>query len=96
MRCEEKVPGGKLVCIELWTRDGKAELVKLTGDFFLHPEDAVESIEGSLKGIALDSDESEIKNKISEALIRSGAQLIGASAEDLARIFKKAVSGVPE
>jgi len=92
VKCEEKIPGGKLVCIDVQISGGKASAVKITGDFFLHPEEAIEKIERSLLGLSIDASESEISSKIKRSLEHQGAQLIGASPEDLARIFKKAVS----
>ncbi|MEW6722536.1 MAG: biotin--protein ligase [Candidatus Micrarchaeota archaeon] len=93
MRCEEKVKDGKLVCIEIRAEGGKAFGVRITGDFFLHPEDAIEDVEKALSGMSLGSTEGEIAGAVDGALSRRGAQLIGASAADIARIFKRAVSG---
>ncbi|MDD5171765.1 MAG: lipoate protein ligase C-terminal domain-containing protein [Candidatus ainarchaeum sp.] len=90
MRCEEKVKGGKLVCIEIVPKDGKAAKVRITGDFFLHPEDSINALEQSLEGVDLTSGEDEIAARLKKAL--GQAQLIGASPEDLARIFKRASS----
>jgi len=90
MRCEEKVPNGKLVCFSVEAEDGRVTEVKITGDFFLHPEETIEKIESSLEGVPLDMDEAEVASLIGASL--DGAQLIGATAEDLARVFKKAVS----
>ncbi len=90
MRYEEKIPNGKLVCVSVEAQDSQVKEVKITGDFFLHPEDAIERIEKSLHDIPVDMDESEVASRIGAAL--EGAQLIGATPEDLARIFKKAVS----
>ena len=90
VRCEEKVPNGKLVCFDVDSEGGTITNVRITGDFFLHPEDAIIEIEKSLIGIPADCNESEITEKISSAL--KGAQLIGATAGDFARIFKKALS----
>ena len=90
MKCEEKVPEGKLVCFSVEAENGSVTEVKITGDFFLHPEETIEKIEHSLEGIPLDIDESEVASRIRTSL--EDAQLIGATAEDMARIFKKAVS----
>jgi lipoate-protein ligase A len=91
VKAEEKVPGGKLVCIETQIKDGKTTSVRITGDFFLHPEDAIDMVERSLSGLGADASETEISSRIKDSLERSGAQLVGASAEDLARILRKAV-----
>ncbi|NYZ74367.1 biotin--protein ligase [Candidatus Micrarchaeota archaeon] len=91
MRAEEKVKGGKLVCIELLAEGSTVASVKITGDFFLHPEDAIDSLERSLMGVDLASGESEIAARLKKAL--GDSQLIGASPDDLARLFRKAVIG---
>ncbi len=64
--------------------------VKITGDFFLHPEDAILKVEESLSGIPLDTSEEEMASIAAKALV--GANLIGASANDIARILKRALS----
>jgi lipoate-protein ligase A len=99
MQFEEKIAGGKLVCIEVWSTDrsegqmpGTADRVRISGDFFLHPEDSLEELESSLVGLALDSKESEIESRISKCMAKRGSSLIGVSPKDIARIFVKAVS----
>ena len=84
---KEKVPDGKMVCMEVETNNNKTTKVKITGDFFLHPEEAIEKLEGSLTGIQINED---VKPRIENALTE--AKMIGAAPEDIARIFKKAVS----
>jgi len=95
MRAEEKVKGGKLICIEVVPKDGKVAKARITGDFFLHPEDTIDSLERSLEGVDLErarlpGGESEMAARLKTAL--GSSQLIGASPEDLARLFRKAVS----
>ncbi len=89
MRCEEKVPGGKLVCIELWEEGGKVSRASITGDFFLHPEERITDLEGSLRGLPLSAAEGAVAERLREAA--RGAVLIGVAPEDLARMFRKAV-----
>lgn len=90
MRVEEKIPGGKMLAIEARICEGKIRGVRITGDFFLHPEDAILRLEESLDGISSSLGEDEITSIAQGAL--EGANLIGASARDIARILKKAVS----
>jgi lipoate-protein ligase A len=89
MRHEEKVPNGKLVCFSVDAEDGRVTKVRVTGDFFLHPEDSIDKVEESLVGTSTEITEEEAVGKIRAAL--EGAQLIGATAEDFARIFRKAI-----
>lgn len=89
MRCEEKITNGKLVAIEVWADAGLVSRAKITGDFFLHPEEAIEAAERSLAGLPLSSSEEEVAARIRASL--RGSELIGAVAEDFARIFVRAV-----
>jgi len=69
--------------------DEKVNSVRLTGDFFLHPEEALEEIERTLAGLGTKEEEKVIKEKI-DALIRSkNIQMVGFSSEDIARLLKK-------
>lgn len=43
-----KIPGGKLVKIELEEKAGKIRKVKITGDFFMHPEEIIGELEKNL------------------------------------------------
>lgn len=91
MRCQEKVPGGKLVCVEVWAEGGTVSRAKITGDFFLHPEDGIDALESSLAGLSLSADEATVSSRLEKAL--GDSVLIGADCHDLARIFRKAVRG---
>ncbi|QAY68685.1 lipoate--protein ligase family protein [Xylanimonas protaetiae] len=51
MRGEYKVPGGKLVAVELDVVDGALSDVRLSGDFFLEPDEALAVIDGALEGL---------------------------------------------
>jgi hypothetical protein len=53
--------------------------IKITGDFFLYPEDSLEYLETHLKGTRLDR--AMLKKKIDECL--SNAELFGFSSESL-------------
>ncbi len=89
MRCEEKVAGGKLVCIELFGDEGRVARARITGDFFLHPEERITGLEESLVGLPLDAPEGVVAARLRSAL--GGAQMIGVAPEDLARMFRRAV-----
>jgi lipoate-protein ligase A len=83
-----KIPGGKLVKVKLQVSSGKIEEVTILGDFFLHPEDALQKIEESLVGTTVD--ETSIGNIIAQTLVDSGATLIGATASDIAKTIMMA------
>jgi len=60
----------KLVKIELTYHQKSMEIksIKITGDFFLHPEETIEKLEESLVGVKLKKE--SIKNKI-EAILKN-------------------------
>ncbi|MEW6748326.1 MAG: lipoate protein ligase C-terminal domain-containing protein [Candidatus Micrarchaeota archaeon] len=90
MRFEEKIAGGKLVCIEISATGGRVVSASITGDFFLHPEERINAMESALIGVQLEESEDSVAVILEHAL--GDGQLIGASVRDLARIFRRAVS----
>lgn len=80
----KKVTGGKLVRVKVDAED-VIQAVKINGDFFLHPEDALPAIEKSLAGMPSTSSASDLAQKIHEALAAQKAAFLGVSAEDIAQ-----------
>jgi lipoate---protein ligase len=78
-----KVPGGKLLRISADIENGIIRDIKITGDFFMHPEDAIERLEATLKGTKVDE---LLKAKIERAI--AGATIVGASPSDFVRAIK--------
>lgn len=58
---EHKAKKG-LIRIEIDERDGIAEKVRITGDFFIYPEESVERLEKRLEGHALGELEGILEN----------------------------------
>ena len=85
-----KVPGGKLLRITLSREDGRISTIKITGDFFLHPESTLDEIEKNLVGVMLLH--SELQEKIELVIAEMNATLIGATAADIARTIMLAVA----
>ena len=84
LQSELKVHGGKLVKVSLEVSpQGTIAGVRITGDFFIHPEDALEIIEESLKGAQLD--EKEIVLKATKAVEKTEAVMVGFSPCDIAQ-----------
>ncbi len=67
------------------------EWVKITGDFFLHPEETLEEIEGCLVAAALPLDQQALSDCIARCLARSQAELIGAAPADFVSVLQEAV-----
>ena len=62
--------------------------VKITGDFFIHPEDALERVEAALKGAAA----GDVGGIISFEL--ADAKLYGVDAKSMANVVLEAIDGV--
>lgn len=85
-----KVEGGKMIKVELTPQGGRVKRIKITGDFFLHPEELIEEIENMLVGSTLE--EETISSTIEEFMEKRGAVLLGATPSDLARCILMAAS----
>ncbi|MBS7657259.1 hypothetical protein KEJ33_04980 [Candidatus Bathyarchaeota archaeon] len=53
-KAQLKVEGGKLIKVQLEIEDKKIKKVKITGDFFLHPEELIDDMEKAVAGASLD------------------------------------------
>lgn len=78
-----KAPNGKLLKINLHFAGNKIGSVSIGGDFFLHPEDAIESIEKNLAGKKLN--ESELLRFINDAVKKNSIQIYGFTPENLVK-----------
>jgi lipoate-protein ligase A len=87
-KVEYKVEGGKLVKVQLAKRGNVIRKIKITGDFFLHPEELVEELEKKLEGRLLD--EEDLTEYIRALMEKNEASLLGASPEDFARCIMMA------
>lgn len=58
---------GKLVRVDLTLRDWRIVKIKITGDFFLHPEEKIEELESSLLDTNV-KDMHDIQNRVQATL----------------------------
>jgi lipoate-protein ligase A len=91
MHGEFKVPGGKLVVVDLEVADGVISEFRLAGDFFLEPDDALEAINAAVVGLPADSDAAKFSGAITAALPRD-AVLLGFTADAVATTIRRALS----
>lgn len=77
-----KVPDGKLLKIFLEEKDGIVESVKITGDFFMHPEEKIGDLENALKGVEIE--EAVLTEKLQAAIDSESIELFGADAASIA------------
>ena len=90
MHGEYKTPGGKLVVVDFDVEDGVLRNVVVSGDFFLYPDEALESITAPLEGLSQDTDEAGIAGAVRQA-IPAGTELLGTSPEGIAIAVHRAL-----
>ena len=90
MHGEFKVPGGKLVVVDLDVVDGRIANFRLAGDFFLEPDSALESINAAVNGLSSESEASQLTAAVRAAL-PEGATLLGFSPEAVATTIRRAL-----
>ncbi|MDO5722947.1 MAG: biotin/lipoate A/B protein ligase family protein [Flaviflexus sp.] len=90
MRGEYKAPGQKLVIIDVDEVDGKLANVRLAGDFFLEPDDALERICAAVEGLDADTDSAGIADAVRAAL-RDDDELLGITPEAVGVAVRRAL-----
>ena len=90
VRGEYKVPGGKLVAAEVSEHDGRLVSVRISGDFFLEPDDALERLEQTLTGLPVDSTVAQLTAALGE-VIDGSVTLVGFTAESVAIAVRRAL-----
>ena len=91
MHGEYKVPGGKLVVVDLEVADGRISGFRLAGDFFLEPDTALEAIDAAVNGLPAESDAKTIAAAVKDAL-PEGAILLGFSPDAVAVAIRRALA----
>lgn len=95
MHGEYKTPGGKLVVVDLQAQEGRLSQVQVSGDFFLEPEEALDSINQSLLGLPAQASEAEIAARVKAALSPE-VVMLGFSAESVAVAVRRALDSAPQ
>jgi lipoate-protein ligase A len=90
MHGEFKVPGGKLVVVDLDVVEGRIENFRLAGDFFLEPDSALERINSAINGLSSEADAAVIAAAV-RASLPDGATLLGFSPEAVATTIRRAL-----
>ncbi len=92
MHGEYKVPGGKLVVVDFELVDGKIDDFRLSGDFFLEPDDALGCIDAAVVGLSPNNTIEEFGTAIQSAL-PSEVHLLGFTPESVGVAIRRAVTG---
>src|SRR5690606_25693574 len=90
MRGEYKVPGGKLVAVDLEVTDGRISHAAVSGDFFLEPDEALESIDGALLGMPDSASVAQL-TQVVESVLGPEVVLVGFDAEAVAIAVRRAL-----
>lgn len=91
MHAEYKVPGGKLVVVDLQVVDGRLQQVQLSGDFFLEPPEALARMDAALTGLPVDATEERIAQAVAAAL-PEGTEMFGLTPEAVAVVVRRALA----
>lgn len=91
MHGEYKVPGGKLVVIDLDCVGSRLCNVQISGDFFLEPDSALDVMNAALVGLPDDSSETALAAAIADAL-GANAVLYGITPEGVAIAVHRALA----
>jgi len=86
-----KAPGGKLLRVRLKEADGRIESAKISGDFFLIPEDSLPKLEMMLEEVPLR--EQELKLLVDRFFRGTSAQGLGVAPEDFVKAILAAKPG---
>ena len=91
MHGEYKVPGGKLVVVDLDVIDRRIANFRLAGDFFLEPDSALTLIDEAVNGLSENSDASTISAAVQSALPED-AMLLGFSPDAVAVAVRRSLA----
>jgi len=90
MHGEYKMPGGKLVVVDLDVHAGQLCRVQVSGDFFLEPDRALRDINAALEGLHASTDEAALAFAIQGALA-ADVLMYGISPEAIAVAVRRAL-----
>ncbi len=94
MHGEYKMPGGKLIVADIDVDDARLARVQISGDFFLEPDTALDTINRALTGLPADSSEQAMADAIVAALAPDVA-MYGISPHAVAVAVRRALEKRP-
>lgn len=95
MHGEYKVPGGKLVVVDFQVVDGLINEFRLSGDFFLEPDETLEAINGAIEGMSPSGTIEAYASSVTEHL-PEGAVLLGVTPEAVGVAIRRAMTGAAQ
>ena len=79
-----------LIEVEIDIKDNRISTLKITGDFFIYPEEALENIEQELIDIIIDKE--QLENKIAGIYEQQQISTPGITIDDWVSVILKAVN----
>ena len=92
MHAEYKVPGGKLVVVDLTTDHSTITACQLAGDFFLEPDEALDLMNRAVVGMSTTASSESIADAIRRAL-PDDVQMMGLTPEAVGTVVRRALTG---
>jgi lipoate-protein ligase A len=83
LKGELKATGGKLLKCELTLKKGRITSLKITGDFFLYPEEKITDLETCLLGCRFTT--KDVQQKLT--IFFHQAELVGATPQDFINLI---------
>ena len=80
-----KVPGGKLLKTSVEYEGDRVLSVKFSGDFFIHPEEALENLERRLKGVRVSGARKVVESELKDAT------LYGVDTDSIVKVLWEAM-----
>lgn len=87
---KKKVKEGKVAKVEVEC-DDKIRNVRITGDFFMYPEEILEDIEKGLIGLERNENTGTIVSNIRKTTAGKDVRMIGISPESIALLIREAL-----
>lgn len=91
MHGEYKVPGGKLIVVDLEDREGVLRDVRVAGDFFLEPDEALLAVDRALEGAPATTDAAELARRV-QAGLPEDTVMYGITPEGVAIAVRRALA----
>lgn len=92
MHAEYKVPGGKLVIVDLEVDSQRITSCRVAGDFFLEPDEALEDINRAVIGLSASSSAEAIADAVRRGL-DDDVVMMGFSPEAVGTVVRRAITG---
>lgn len=84
------MPGGKLVAVDLETADGVISSAHVSGDFFLEPDSALETLNGAITGMPVTASVGDLAAAISAAIPEETA-MVGFAPQSIGLAVRRAL-----